>query len=411
MRSQHRSLGWTLAGGIAALAISQGIGRFAYTPLLPFMQQALHFGPDVAGYLAAANYAGYLIGALAAAAVPPAWPRTAVLRATLVACIAAVIAMAWTDSFWVWTALRVVAGITSAFVLVLASDFVFLALSRVGRASLKALLFGGVGAGTAVSGLVVVATVPRWGWAGGWVTVGLAALVLAPLCWFGLQAPAHVAASSPSSPSSPSSKPAPHAASAATGFPVSILLAAYFLEGLGYIVSGTFLVAIVAAMPSVAAYAPETWIVVGLAAVAAAPLWAALGGRIGLARTLIVAHIVQAVGIVLPVVSGSLPAVLIAALAFGGTFTSISGLSLAFGGQLMPQRSARLIGVLTAVFGIGQVAGPVIAGELAARSGNFSLSLILAAAAVAFGALLLIMGSMFAARRPRPAWAVMESRP
>lgn len=402
MRIRDGSLAWTLAGGIAALAISQGIGRFAYTPLLPSMQQALHFGPDVAGYLAAANYAGYLIGALAAAAVPPHRPRTAVLRASLVICIASVFAMALTTSLWAWAVLRTVAGIASAFVLVLASDFVFLALSRIGRPSLKAVLFGGVGAGTALAGAVVVATVGPWGWAGGWAAIALAAALLAPLCWLGLQAPDHA--------SGPSREPAHGAADARhAGFPVALLLAAYFCEGLGYIVSGTFLVAIVATMPAVSAYAPQTWIVVGLAAVVAAPLWAALAGRIGLAGALIAAHIVQAVGIVLPVVSQSLPAVLVAAVAFGGTFTSISGLALGFGGQLAPLRSARLIGVLTAVFGIGQVLGPVIAGELAARSGSFALSLVLAAAAVAFGAVLLIIGVATAAsRRHRPAWALME---
>lgn len=403
MRTRDPSLGWTLVGGIAALAISQGIGRFAYTPLLPFMQRALQFGPDVAGYLAAANYAGYLIGALAAAAVPPRWPRTAVLRANLVVCIATVVAMGLTTSLWAWAALRLIAGITSAFVLVLASDFVFVMLSRVGRTSLKVLLFGGVGAGTALSGIMVAATVPHWGWSGGWAAIGMAAVVLAPLCWHGLRAPSQPATTDHKATD------ARTAPAAGLGFPVTVLLAAYFCEGLGYIVSGTFLVAIVAAMPAVAAYAPQTWIAVGLAGVVAAPLWAALAGRVGLTRTLILAHVVQAIGIVLPAVSETLPAVLIAALAFGGTFTSISGLSLAFGGQLMPHRSAWLIGVLTAVFGIGQVAGPVIAGELAARTGNFALSLVLAAAAVALGAILLIIGSVYAARRGRARWAVVET--
>ena len=404
MRTREHSLGWTLAGGIAALAISQGIGRFAYTPLLPFMQSALHFGPDVAGYLAAVNYAGYLVGALAAALVPRRWPRTLILRASLVTCIASVAAMGLTTSLPIWAGLRTVAGVTSAFVLVLASDFAFLALSRIGRPSLKALLFGGVGVGTAISGVVVAATVARWGWAGSWLAVAAAAIALAPLCWRGLHAPFDAAV--------------PHAAGGTDaeaasdgGFPVALLLAAYFCEGLGYIVTGTFLVAIVAAMPGLSSYAPQTWIVVGLAAVVAAPLWSALAARMGLAGALITAHVVQAIGIVLPVASQSLGAVFVSALAFGGTFTSISGLSLALGGHAAPRHSARLIGVLTAVFGIGQVAGPVIAGKLAAESGDFNLALVLAAAAVGFGALLLLLGQAYAVRRrTRPAWALVEPK-
>src|SRR5579883_658550 len=397
MRTRDSSLAWVLAGGIAALAISQGIGRFAYTPLLPYMQQALRFGPDVAGYLAAANYAGYLVGALAAALVPPRAPRTSILRLNLIACIASVAAMGLTTSLWAWAALRAIAGITSAFVLVLGSDFVFLKLARIGRTSLKAVLFGGVGAGIAIAGLVVTLAVQPWGWDGTWLAVGAVAAVLAPLCWVGLQPPSEAAAA----PHAPA-----HAAPAASaGFPVWLLLLAYFCEGLGYIVTGTFLVAIVASMPHLAAHAPQTWIVAGLAGVLAAPLWSLLAGRIGLAGALVVGHFVQAAGIVLPVLSHSLAAVLLSALAFGGTFTSISGLSLAFGGQLMPKHSARLIGVLTASFGIGQVLGPIAAGELAARHGDFDTALLLAGGVVAFGAVLLIMGTVHAARRRHPAWA------
>lgn len=399
----ERSLGWTLAGGIAALAIAQGIGRFAYTPLLPYMQRALHFGPAVAGYLAAANYAGYLIGALAAALVPTSWPRTAVLRVNLVLCIASVAGMALTTSLWAWAALRGIAGITSAFVLVLGSDFVFLMLARVGKTSFKALLFGGVGAGITVAGIVVTVTVQIWGWGWdrAWAAIAVVAVAIAPLCWFGLLAPRDPASAAHAA------TPDHDSAAPGTGFPVSLLLGAYFCEGLGYIVTGTFLVAIVASIPTLAPYAPQTWIVVGLGAVVAAPLWAAIGSRIGLAWTLIIGHLVQAVGIVLPVISQSLGAVLVSGLIVGGTFTSISGLSLAFGGQLVPQRSARLIGLLTAMFGIGQVAGPIVAGELAARSGDFNLALILAACVVASGAVLLMMGTIYAARRrPRRAWAV-----
>jgi predicted MFS family arabinose efflux permease len=399
MHTRDRSLGWALAGGITALAIAQGIGRFAYTPLLPYMQRALQFGPDVAGYLAAANYAGYMIGALAAALVPPRAPRTAILRANLVACIVSVAAMGGTTSLWAWAAWRAIAGITSAFVLVLGSDFVFLKLARIGRPQLKALLFGGVGAGIAIAGLVVTLAVKPWGWDGTWLAMGAVAALLAPLCWFGLQAP---------EPSTVTAHAATHeqlSAASSAGFPVSLLLAAYFCEGLGYIVTGTFLVAIVASMPDLAAYAPQTWVVAGVAAVAAAPLWSMLAGRIGLAGTLIAAHLVQAAGILLLVASQSLGAVLLSALTFGGTFTSISGLSLAFGGQLVPRHSARLMGILTAMFGVGQVIGPIVAGELAARSGHFDLALVLAAGAVAFGAALLMMGTVFARRRPGPAWA------
>src|SRR5947209_16736662 len=60
-----------VAGGVLALAAAMGIGRFAYTPILPAMEAAAHLDTAQAGLLAAANYAGYLVGALLIAVVVP----------------------------------------------------------------------------------------------------------------------------------------------------------------------------------------------------------------------------------------------------------------------------------------------------------------------------------------------------
>ncbi|RKJ48580.1 YbfB/YjiJ family MFS transporter, partial [Butyricicoccus sp. 1XD8-22] len=40
-----------LVGGIFSLMIAMGIGRFAYTPILPLMQNALSFTDALAGFL------------------------------------------------------------------------------------------------------------------------------------------------------------------------------------------------------------------------------------------------------------------------------------------------------------------------------------------------------------------------
>src|SRR3546814_16415570 len=52
--------------GLVALAVAMGIGRFAFTPLLPMMQNDAGLALTQGGWLASANYLGYLIGALAA---------------------------------------------------------------------------------------------------------------------------------------------------------------------------------------------------------------------------------------------------------------------------------------------------------------------------------------------------------
>src|SRR2546430_4559745 len=52
--------------GLASLAVAMGIGRFAFTPLLPMMQADSGLSLIAGGWLAAANYLGYLFGALSA---------------------------------------------------------------------------------------------------------------------------------------------------------------------------------------------------------------------------------------------------------------------------------------------------------------------------------------------------------
>src|SRR6516165_9212315 len=49
-------------GGLLAMAAALGIGRFVYTPILPFMLDALRWSKADAGLVASANFLGYLAG-------------------------------------------------------------------------------------------------------------------------------------------------------------------------------------------------------------------------------------------------------------------------------------------------------------------------------------------------------------
>ena len=100
--------------GLIALAVAMGIGRFAFTPILPMMEADAGLTLKAAGWLAAANYLGYLLGALSAARLPRAWA----IRGSLLLIAVVTFAMGMTDSFALQLLLRLLAGVASAWVLV-----------------------------------------------------------------------------------------------------------------------------------------------------------------------------------------------------------------------------------------------------------------------------------------------------
>ncbi|MGI8623801.1 MAG: YbfB/YjiJ family MFS transporter [Solirubrobacteraceae bacterium] len=370
-----------LLGGVLALAAAMGIGRFAYTPILPAMRAAGWLTPAQAGLLAAANYAGYLAGAvLVAGAVRRAAP-VAALRAFTLAVVATTALMSVTTGLAAWSVVRFAAGVASAGVFVLASGLVLDELRRLGRSARAGWLFSGPGLGIVLSGLVVRVAGSSLGWRGDWAVLALAAAAAVVPCW-GWPAPAPMVATFP--PGDPQ-----RGDDRAARRVVGLLFAAYALEGIGYIVTGTFLPTIVERAPGSRGLGSAVWIVVGLAAMPAGVVWAAVGERAGHPRALAGAFGLQAAGIVLPLLGGVGPAIG-AAILFGGTFIGITTLTMTLAGRLAPTRSANLIARLTAAYGVGQMTGPVLAGAVAGRSGNFGPALVGAAALVLVGGVLMM---------------------
>ena len=396
-RAQQQTQNRALLAGVCSLIIAMGIGRFAYTPLLPAMQRAIGFGNEMAGLIASANYLGYLIGAIASTVIPAQMDKCGLLRICLVASVISTGAIAWSDASMTWLALRFASGIASAGVFVIAGTLVTQALQTTGQEARMGVHFAGVGTGIALSGLLLAQAGEHLGWRGGWIALALLSLALLPLCWTVPKTPATKAQASPAvmagtgamSASSPA--PSPRAALA---FPMSLLILAYFCEGLGYIVSGTFLVAIIKTTPGLSAFGEYAWVAVGLAAAPSALAWSAVMKKTGPLKALIAAHLIQAAGIVLPVLSGSLAAALGAALSFGGTFVGITLLSFNLAARIAPAQSGRVIGLLTIAFGLGQILGPVAAGFIAGEGRGFDVPLLAAGAAVALGAALLLFGAL-----------------
>src|SRR5215470_11402625 len=144
-------------GGLLSLAVAMGIGRFAFTPLLPVMQADVGLTVEAGGWLASANYAGYLAGALAATRFTVA-PLRAILGG-LFAIALTTLAMGFTHAFAEWIVWRAAAGVASAFVLVHVSAWSVQHLAALQRPSLGGVVFAGVGIGVAGADLICLAFV------------------------------------------------------------------------------------------------------------------------------------------------------------------------------------------------------------------------------------------------------------
>ncbi|MFD7282302.1 YbfB/YjiJ family MFS transporter [Streptomyces sp. NPDC059862] len=375
---EHRVLGpapWAIAvQGAAALAASNGVGRFVYTPILPLMHDQAGLSATSGANLATANYVGYLAGALAGSFAPRLVRSRLVMRASMIVMTASLALMPLTQEVTLWSGLRLVTGFTSALAFVHAVGALLSGLRR-SAPHLVGWGFGGIGAGIAFSGLLVLAVREVATWRTAWWIAAVLTLLLTAASW-------NLA---------PSAPPPPPAAGAAKARPrthrwFAALALSYTFEGIGYIIAGTFLVA------SITQDAPGwvgagAWVVVGLAAIPGSALWTALARRWSRPTLLAVALLLQAAGIALTgLVPGNISA-LVAAAAFGGTFVGITSLALALGEHLQVPRAVAL---LTAGYGTGQIIGPLISRPLLGTGYSAPLllaSTVLAAATLAAAAL------------------------
>ncbi|MHB1628644.1 MAG: YbfB/YjiJ family MFS transporter [Bacilli bacterium] len=382
-----KGLWMQVIAGAFALFIAMGVGRFAYTPILPLMQSQAHFSNASAGYLASSNYTGYLLGAFTAGSVP--WIRHRRLNAyrwSLIVSIAATGGMAAASGFWLWSLLRMVSGISSGLVFVLVSSIVLDALARKNYSHLSGVLYGGVGLGIAVTGLMAPILGNPFGWRGAWL--GLMALTTA----IGIPAVLWI---KDEQDGRHRQKVAPQRQGDGQRWYFPWLVAAYGCEGLGYIITGTFLVAMAEKMPALHEFAPYCWVVVGLASLPSGVVWVRLARRWGNVPALAAAYLLQAFGVILPVLLPTAAGVYLGSVLFGGTFMGVTTLGTMLGRQLRPQDSSKAIGLMTGIYGIGQIVGAAGAGLLATRSGGFGLSTLVASGVIFAGAAILLMGRIF----------------
>lgn len=389
--SGNTKLGIALRGFIA-LAVAMGVGRFAFTPQFPVMQADLGLSLGSGGWLAGANYLGYLVGAILAGRLGVS--AAGLMRSGLWMVVASTAAMAAPGPFSWWLVARFVAGVASAWVMVGAVAVVFARLAQFKGAKLDGLAFAGVGAGIAVAGLVC--------------HVGLLMDARATSLWLALAAIAFagvlfvLADAAPQPENQPRTVPVPQpavvpttlqpaaqqgalqgaAASANLGAPnARVLVICYGLFGFGYILPATYLPAQARELLQEPALFGWVWPIFGLAAAVSTLLiaWAARWSRLWIWAA---AQLVMAAGVLLPIAIAGLGGLALAALCVGGTFMVITLLALQEIRVRAGAKARQWLAAMTAAFALGQLVGPLLSNALLAVGWGFNAGLWLAAFAL-----------------------------
>jgi hypothetical protein len=344
---------WLVVGsGIVALAVAMGIGRFAFTPLMPLMMRDGTLSAAAGAEWAAANYGGYLVGALTAS-----WfssdPRRG-LRLSLLGVALTTVAAAWTDGesvALVGAMLRAGAGVFSAWALVCASSWCLAELARRHVPQLGAWIYTGVGLGIALAGALA--------WLGGrqpaswlWLELGLIAVagtVFVELSLQGRSTPPASAGARASSTAMPGTK-----------YGHLLLVLCYGSFGFGYIVPATFLPAMAQQLVPDPLVFGLTWPLFGLAAVlsvATVARWLPGWPR---RRVWALAQGTMALGTALPLATQALWALAASAVLVGGTFMVATMAGLQLVREQFPANPTPLLARMTGAFAAGQIAGPLL---------------------------------------------------
>jgi predicted MFS family arabinose efflux permease len=362
-----------------APTVGLGIGRFAYSLVLPDMRDALGWSYSAAGSMNTINAAGYLAGALMASRLVRRFGLSATVRWGTLACVLSLALCAISGNFIVLSFARLLAGLGAAAGFVAGGALAArIAQSQPTRANfLLSLFYAGPGLGILSSGLIAPFVLQAFGpgswWIVWWTMTLLSVLMTIPLLLAPIDTSADIA------------DPAP-ATFAIT--PVLIYLAGYFLFGAGYIAYMTFMIAYVRDAGGGAAAQSAFWCLIGLSAFVTPWVWRRVLAlnKGGIATAIILG--VNAIGAALPLFGHSALLLAISALVFGVAFFPVVASTTAFVRfNYPPSAWPTGIAAMTIAFGIGQTLGPIAVGAVTDALGSLSYALNVSAAMLAVGAI------------------------
>jgi predicted MFS family arabinose efflux permease len=371
-----------LIAGVCGLTLMLGVARFAYTPMLPLMLAQTGLNEAQGAWLASFNYLGYLSGVVIAAFISDMTLKDRLYRIGILLAIATTLGMALTTDWRLWSVLRFFAGLSSAAGLMMGSGLVLNWLLRHHFRSELGIHFGGIGLGIFTSSALLQLLSPEFDWRAQWLWLTGYGLILAVPAWGWLPRPRNsgFTVSGKALKDNPPSR-----------LFLQVFMAAYFCAGVGYVVSATFISAIIEKRSGLSGEGALVFMLLGLAAIPACILWDRVARRSGDLNALVIAFVLHVFGIALPALNESLTVAIIGALLFGATFVGIVSLVLTMAGHYYPSRPAKMMGRMTISYSVAQMLAPALIAVLSIKQDGYLFGLYLATAATLVGILLMLV--------------------
>ena len=370
-----------LLAGIIGLFIGVGVARFSYTSLLPSMLADNTLSLTFSGILASINYVGYLSGSIFAIFIKDINTKVKYFRLGIILCILTTIIMGVTTNEILWLLGRVIAGFGAAMALVVGAAIVMTKLNFQDKTKAMGIYFSGIGIALASSDIISRYILSFSSWQNSWIVLTFCAIAVAAYPLYILSFDKEI-----------SQKNEKHPFNKALFSPfVVVLIVAYFTEGVGFVIQGTFLPTILKSIEGLESVAGLSWLLVGLAGIPSSIIWMRLAHKYGSVNIIIIAMSLQIVGILIPTFSTNMYLNLFSGILYGATFVGLVALFMNLGGKLAASNPVMLMGALTTAYGIGQVTAPLYAVSLTHLTGNYNYALYLTAAIVLFGVLILLL--------------------
>jgi MFS family permease len=369
-----------LLAGIIALIIGVGVARFVFTSLLPPMLEN-HLTIAFAGVLASINYVGYLAGSIFAVFIKDINTKVKFFRFGMFLAVITTLMLGITTSDTLWIISRILAGFGAAMALVVGSAIVMNKLNIQNKTKAMGIHFSGIGFSILVSDLIVrVVFYFNGTWQLSWIVLAIFAFILSFYSMYILSYDNEVKQNS-----------IKHDIDKKLFSPfVIILIMAYFCEGVGMVVQGTFLPDIINSLEGLEGFGSFTWTLVGLAGIPSCIIWMMLAHKYGSVNIIILAMFLQVIGIMISALTNNIYLNLLSGVLYGGTFVGLVALFMNLGGKLAGSNPVMLMGALTTAYGIGQVTAPLYSVVLIEHFKTYDYALFVTAFIV-FGGIVLLM--------------------